>query len=220
MKLPFSLEEFLDVFRTYNEAIWPMQILLYLFGGAAIFAVLINRTFSSKLISLIHSLLWIWMGVVYHLIYFTSIDNLAYVFTIQFVLQGTFFFYQGVIKNRLHYRLTRDLDGMIGIMLLTYALVVYPVLSQLLGHPYPNNSTFGAPSPTVIFTIGFLFLLEGKIPTRIIIVPLVWSLVGFFAFISLNIREDLGVMIAGVLLITRVLLNNMFKEKRRVLTDN
>ena len=28
MKLPFTPDQFLDVFRQYNTAVWPMQILL------------------------------------------------------------------------------------------------------------------------------------------------------------------------------------------------
>ena len=28
MNLPFTLEQFLDVFRQYNISVWPMQVLL------------------------------------------------------------------------------------------------------------------------------------------------------------------------------------------------
>ena len=31
--LPFTHEEFIAVFRVYNTAIWPAQIVAYLLGG-------------------------------------------------------------------------------------------------------------------------------------------------------------------------------------------
>jgi len=33
MNLPFTSEQFFDVFRRYNEAVWPAQIALNLIGA-------------------------------------------------------------------------------------------------------------------------------------------------------------------------------------------
>jgi len=30
LKIPFTVEQFFDVFGTYNTAIWPMQVVAYL----------------------------------------------------------------------------------------------------------------------------------------------------------------------------------------------
>ncbi len=37
--LPFTLEQFLNVFATYNKAIWPAQILAYVLGAVAVAAL-------------------------------------------------------------------------------------------------------------------------------------------------------------------------------------
>ena len=36
MRLPFTVEQFFDVFEAYNRAIWPAQVLAYVLGLAAI----------------------------------------------------------------------------------------------------------------------------------------------------------------------------------------
>ena len=36
-------------------------------------------------------------------------------------------------------------------------------------------------------------------PMRLLVIPLIWSLIGFWAAISLGIREDIGLLLAGLL---------------------
>ena len=53
MNLPFSQDQFFFVFRTYNEAVWPAQILLNLIAVLTI--ILSLRTFrhGNRLISFV-----------------------------------------------------------------------------------------------------------------------------------------------------------------------
>jgi disulfide bond formation protein DsbB len=96
--MPFTAEQFFRVFERYNQAVYPMQIVLMLAAIAAVIAVIRPKSFSNKLISILLSILWLWSGIVYHLIFFTEINPAADIFGAMFVLQGLFFFYQGVGK--------------------------------------------------------------------------------------------------------------------------
>ena len=199
MKLPFSLEQFLGIFQTYNNAIWPTQILLNLLALIAIILAFRKISASSKIISAILGFLWLWTGVVYHLVYFSSINKAAYVFGTLCVFQGLIFFFAGVYRSSLSFRFQSNVQGIIGALFILYALVIYPVSGYLLGHIYPASPTFGAPCPTTIFTFG-LFLWTDKIfPRYILVIPLLWSIIGFTAALSLTIREDVGLLIAGLL---------------------
>ena len=40
MNIPFTTDQFLDVFATYNHAVWPMQVVHVLLALAAIFFIL------------------------------------------------------------------------------------------------------------------------------------------------------------------------------------
>jgi hypothetical protein len=199
MKLPFSVEQFLGIFQAYNNAIWPMQIFLNSLAIIAIILVVKKTSFSNKIVSAILGFLWLWTGVVYHLIYFSSINNAAYVFGTLCVIQGLIFFFAGLYKPDLSFRFQSNVQCIIGGIFILYALVIYPILGYLLGHVYPAAPTFGAPCPTTIFTFGLLLWTDRIFPKYILIIPLLWSIVGFSAALSLTIREDVGLLIAGLL---------------------
>jgi hypothetical protein len=93
MKLPFTTEQFLGVFTNYNETIFPLQILLYVFAGAIIYFVVRKRKGGNKRVNLILTFLWFWMGIVYHIVFFSTINKAAYVFGALFVVQAGLIFY-------------------------------------------------------------------------------------------------------------------------------
>jgi hypothetical protein len=198
MNLPFSPEQFLQVFSAYNTAIWPGQIFL---NGLAFLAIVLSfkGAATSKLISGILAFLWAWTGVAYHLAFFASINKAAFLFSILCVVQALLFCYAGILKGRLIYQPTATPVSHIGSLLILYSLLIYPVLGYFLGHIYPQSPTFGAPCPTTIFTFGFLLWTAGNVPRFVIIIPALWCLVGTVAAFSLGIREDLGLLLAGVI---------------------
>jgi hypothetical protein len=198
MRLPFTTDQFLDVFARYNGAVWPTQLVIYLFGGLCIVLALRHAIHSSRIISLILSLLWLWMGVVYHFLFFSQINQAAWLFGSLFILQSLVFIYLGVITQKLSFHFARDVFGIGGTVLLAYAFIIYPALGYLVGHKYPASPTFGLPCPTTIFTFGILLWARPNVPVSVLIVPLVWSLIGFFAALSLNIPEDFGLLAAGI----------------------
>ena len=197
--IPFTVDQFLNVFEQYNVAVWPAQVFLYAIGMFAISLVLSRKSDFSKIISLILSLFWIWMGVVYHLWFFSAINKAAIGFAAFFVLQGILFFIAGVLKQQLTFRFSSNLYGIVGSVFLVYALIVYPVLGYWLGHRYPAIPTFGLPCPTTIFTFGLLLWTNRRVPLYVLAIPLAWTFLGFWAAISLGMIEDLGLLMAGLL---------------------
>lgn len=198
MKLPFTVEDFLAVFENYNKAVYPMHIVLYLLAATVVFLSVKGKFWSDKTISGILSFFWLWMGIVYHFIFFTVINKAAYLFGGLFVLQGALFFWKGVYQNKLNYQLTKNLYGLMGLVLFVFSLIVYPVISYSLGHVYPAGPTFGLPCPTTIFTFGIFLLFNRKYPKVILIIPFIWALIGFSASLSLGINEDIGLLGAAV----------------------
>ena len=197
--IPFTVDQFLNVFEQYNVAIWPAQVFLYTIGIFAISLVLSRKSDFSKVVSLILSLFWIWMGIVYHLWFFSAINKAAIAFAAFFVLQGILFFIAGVLKQQLTFCFTSNLCGIVGSAFLVYALIVYPVFGYWLGHRYPAAPTFGLPCPTTIFTFGMLLWTNRRVPLYVLAVPLAWTFLGFWAAISLGMIEDLGLLMAGLL---------------------
>lgn len=71
-------------------------------------------------------------------------------------------------------------------------------MGQFLGHNYPSTSIFCLPCPITIFTIG-AFLLANRPPKYVAVIPLLWSVIGFSASISLGVEEDVSLLIAGLI---------------------
>lgn len=199
MKTPFTREQFLEVFKNYNEAVFPIQVFFYLISVLVVYYTLKPNNQSNKIISTILAFFWLWMGVVYHLIFFTVINKAAYLFGALFILQGILFLILGVFQNKLSFAFSFDMYGITGTTLTAYALIIYPVFGFFLGHNYPHSPTFGLPCPTTIFTFGLLIMSNKKFPDITLIIPLLWSIIGFSAAFNFSIYEDTALIIAGVL---------------------
>lgn len=198
MKFPFTVEEFLNVFKSYNESIFPFQFIFYLIAFFSIYLIFKQHLNNGKIISAFLSFFWFWIGIVYHLMFFTSINKAAYFFGSLFIIQGFLFGFYGIIKSAISFEFQNNYFNYIGIIFISYALIIYPILGYLLGHQYPYSSTFGLPCPTTIFTFGILLFVNKKIPVLVLIIPLLWSVIGFGAALNLSIYEDYGILAAGI----------------------
>lgn len=198
MNIPFTVEQFLDVFGSYNITVWPIQILFIILALSAVFLTVKKRNYSDKVISGILTFLWLWIGVVYHLIFFSDINPAAYAFGGIFIIQAVLFFVYGIVRKNLSFGFKSNISGIAGIVFIIYALIFYPLLGIQFGHFYPRTPTFGLPCPTTIFTFGILLWTRKKISPVIIGIPLIWSIVGFTAALNLGIYQDLGLLSAGL----------------------
>src|SRR6056297_3331270 len=197
MELPFTQDQFLEVFATYNDAIWPVQPLAGLLGVAAVGLVFVGLPWADRAISLILTFFWAFTAIVYHWLHFSEINRAAWIFGALFLLAAAVFFVEGAIRSRIRFAARSDPGGWTGAMLIVYGLVAYPALGLIWTHPYPQTPLFGvAPCPTTIFTIGILLLATHRRPRMLAALPLVWAIIGASAAILLGVPEDLGLLIA------------------------
>jgi hypothetical protein len=198
--LPFTVEQFFSVFASYNQSIWPTQGVAYLAGLIAMWAIFARRRWAGCAAAAVLGAMWLWNGLAYHLTFFSPINPAAYVFAALFVLQGALFIGYGVIGNGLAFAKPFDWRSTLGILLIAYAGLVYPALGYLLGHAWPYAPMFGvAPCPTTIFTFGVLMLAVGPLPIWLVAIPVVWSAIGGTAAVLLNVPEDFGLVVSGIL---------------------
>jgi len=208
MNMPFTIDQFFQILRQYNISVFPMQIVLNLFALSVVILAVRKSKYFDKYISITLGLLWLWMGIVYHFIFFTKINPAANIFAIFFVLQGLIFIYFGGLNDKLEFGFKKDWIGVIGIVFIVYALIIYPILGTLFGHTYPDNPTFGLPCPTTIFTFGMLLLTIKKVPFYFVVIPFLWAIIGLSAAINIRVYEDFGLIISGVIGLILILINN------------
>ncbi|MEW6185520.1 MAG: DUF6064 family protein [Thermodesulfobacteriota bacterium] len=199
MNLPFTIDQFMEVFRTYNLAIWPTQIIAYVLGIGALLLAFRPTRFSGRIISAVLGCFWILNGAAYHLTFFSTINKAAVGFGTLFILQGLLFLWAGVIRTNLSFRFRADFSSWTGLVIILYALVVYPLLGYVFGHRFPASPVFGvAPCPTTIFTFGLFLWLERRPSFGMLLIPMIWALIGSSAVIVLGVREDIGLMASAL----------------------
>jgi Family of unknown function (DUF6064) len=209
MEIPFTVEQFFDVFGAYNMAIWPAQILAYVLGIAALALAIRESKLSARILSGILAFFWIWMGVFYHILHFRVINPAAWIFGIFYILQGMLLLLMGTIFGRLAFRFNLKPTPIMGGCFILYAILVYPLLGISFGHSYPRAPMFGvAPCPTTIFTFGILLWGTKSVPAYLIIIPLLWSFVGMSAAVNLRVPQDYGLVVTGVLGTVLILIQN------------
>jgi hypothetical protein len=199
VRIPFTQAQFFDVFAAYNAAVWPAQIVLYLAGLAVLVLAFRRSQWADHLITSILAFYWIWMGALYHIVFFRRINPAALIFGVVFIVQGVLFIV-ATLRGRLRFGAPLGWRAIIGAVFIVYAMVIYPILGIVSGHSLLDGPLFGvAPCPTTIFTIGILLWAIARVPWYTLVIPLLWSLVGFSAAVNLGVPQDYGLVVAGVL---------------------
>lgn len=194
--LPFSTAEFFSVFERYNTAVWPAQTALLALALACV-AIVAFRPERGRTIGAMLALLWAWTAIAYHFAFFAAINTVAWGFGGLGLVAAALFAWHA-LRGSLTFGRATGASGAIGAALVGYALIVYPVLGEVLGEHYPAAPTFGLPCPTTIFTLGMLLFARRPVPRAVFVVPLAWAVVGGAAAFQLGVRQDLGLPVAAV----------------------
>src|SRR5689334_12519139 len=200
MNLPFTTEQFLEVFKKYNTFFYPLQIVFVLLAIYTVILTFSETRNSGKIIFIILAALWFWMGIAYHVVFFSAINKAAYLFGALFCMEGIFLLLYA-LNTKTTFSFNRNPYKTTAMLLLIYALIIYPVTGYLYGHRYPYAPTFGLPCPTTIFTFGILLFSKTRLPFYAILIPVIWTVIGFSAAALLHMYEDSALLTAGVLFV-------------------
>lgn len=198
MNPPFTPEQFFSIFARYNESVWPMQVVLNVAAVACVGLLACPGVWGNRIICLVLSLLWAWMGIAYHFFFFSDINPAAWAFGTVFLAESMALAWFGVVKDDIVFRPVTGARAIVGTAFIIFALILYPVLGYVIGHRYPATPTFGLPCPTTIFTLGLLLFSVRPVSRWVFAVPLVWAAVGTWAAFELGVLEDLGLLAAGI----------------------
>ena len=145
----------------------------------------------------------------YHIAHFSVINPAALIFGHVYILQGVLFLLTGTIRGRLSFRFNYKFLPILRVCFNLYAVVTNPLLGFAFGHSYPRVPLFGvAPCPTTIFTFGILLWATKSVSAYLVVIPFLWSIIGMSAALNLRVPQDYGLVVAGVLGTTLILIQN------------
>lgn len=201
--MPFTVEEFCAVFARQNEAIFPLQILAYVAAAAVLVALSRPSRASDSVIFAVLAGMWLVNGVVYHIVHFAPINPAARLFGALFLVEASLLAAAPLLaRRRIVFAPTSGVATTLGLVLIAFALVLYPALGLLAGHRYPAMPMFGvAPCPSTIFTIGVLVLGNPRVTRWLLVVPVLWAFVGGSAAVVLDVPQDSALFLAAMIAI-------------------
>jgi hypothetical protein len=207
--MELQVEEFFDLFISYNEMFLVVIILTYVLAVIALFMVYSKRDYSNRFISLTLAFLWLWVGIIFGILVFgpvpvvmagIEIPGAWYLFGSIFAIHGIILLYFGVLKDTVSYNWKPDSRHYIGLILILYGLVLYPLVGILTNRVIPEYPIFGiAPCPVTAFTIGLLLMSEVRPSFLLWIIPIFWGFMGTAPVIFYEVYADIGTVIAALI---------------------
>ena len=197
--MPFTHEQFFDLFERYNRAV-PLAIGLSWLATAVLTASLVRQRRASTALLTLMIFQWAWTGIAFHFVFFTPINPAAWAF-------GALFLGHAVLLARYTFgsdRIALELSGTIrhglALCLVVYALI-YPALSVLAAGGTLASPLFLVPCPLVIFETAVLMMMRGPVPRALFVVPFIWSLIGSSAAVLFGVLPDFALFLCALLLI-------------------
>lgn len=108
--------EFLELFTRYNEDLWPLHVVAYAMGVAAVGLLFARRRWAAdRVIAGLLAALWLWLGVVFQGLYATDVNvALGTAYAVMFVIQAYLLFRHGVLRGALAFRPWSGIGGAAG----------------------------------------------------------------------------------------------------------
>jgi hypothetical protein len=209
MNLPFTRDQFFDVFAAYNQSLWPFAVALWIYALAA--AIILGRRHraQARFAAAMLAVQWAWAGVAYHAIFFAAINPAARLFGALFIVEAGLLVWFGVVHERLRFSPTGSLRHVAAWTVIVYSLL-YPLIAYADGHAFPRGPTFGVPCPTTLLTIGWLLAACAPWPRAVALIPIGWAVVGGSAAVLFGVRTDLMLWAAAVALAASMLIRSPF----------
>jgi hypothetical protein len=198
MQLPFTRDQFFDLFAAYNEALWPAAVALWIASAVIVALRLSARRPQDRWISALLFGHWAWSALAYHVAFFTRINPAAWLFAALFLGEAVLFFHVGLIQRRLSFAPWGTAWAPLAWGLIAYSLA-YPAINAIDHLSLIRIPTFGLPCPTTIFTAGVLMLATPR-SWSLSTVPVIWSAIGGSAALLLGVHADVALPIAGMAL--------------------
>jgi len=211
--MPFTPEQFFNVFLKYNSYVFPLQILISLVGIFILSLIITKSKLAEKLTSYFLVVLWLWNGIVYHILFFSKINTAAFAFGTLFIIQALFFLSEFAVKKKLRFDYGNKIDLATGYFLVMFGLIIYPAIGLLLEGRPEHIISLGLPCPSVIFTFGIILISIKEYSFYRIIIPVIWAFIGFFAALKFGVYQDVMLPVSAITAIVFFFRERMVQTK-------
>jgi hypothetical protein len=138
------------------------------------------------------------MGWVYHIGFFSEINEASFVFGIIFILQGILLLISTFFGKKLVFAFNPQTKDYIAYFFIVFGLLIYPVIGYFVEGSIYRTIAIGLPCPTTILTFGFFMLTIDRFPKYLLIIPSLWAIIGLSAAFNFGVYQDLMLIISAI----------------------
>ena len=176
--LLFSQRTYYRLFELYNLEWWPLQIVALALGVSLWALWLKGGERAGRALAAILALCWLWVAWAFHWQRYASINLAAGYFAWAFVAQALLLLWVGVVRGRLTPAPATRLQQRLGLGLLLFAVLIFPLVGPLRGRSWTQSEVFGmAPDPTALATLGVLLVAGARPAWALFPIPVAWCLI-------------------------------------------
>ena len=187
------------MFELYHREIWPAQIAAIALAVALVVVLRRDDAWRSRAIAALLAAVWLWVGVMFHVRRYSSINWAANYFGALFVVQAGLLTWIGVVRGRPIVRGAREASSPHVWWLVLAAVIAPPLLSRIAGRSLGQLDAFAlTPDATAIGTIAALTLAPFGARRVLLLAPLAWCLIGGATLWAMGSPEAWMLIVAGV----------------------
>lgn len=143
------------LFELYNLELWPLPLFAAALGVTVLLLWWRRSGMTGRALAFILTLCWLWVAWAYHWQRYANINWAANYYALAFAFEALLLLWHGVVCDRLKFAAVTRIQQRIGLVLLVFSLLCFPLLGPLLGRNFTQAEVFGmAPDPTALATLG------------------------------------------------------------------
>lgn len=187
--LAFDREAYYALIAQYNATIWPVTTVGLLLGVVILLVFGTRSVIRDRLIGGILALFWLWTGIAFHWLTFSSINFAAPVIAGMFVLQALLLAWLSLARNAVYFEYQLRPAVAAGLVIAGASVALYPLLGFVTGLSLGGLRVGTSPGPTALFTLGLLIAANGPARLTLLVIPLLWVVVTVVASWYLDMPE-------------------------------
>ena len=174
-----STETWWDQIEAYNNAIFPMQIIIVVIAAVLTYLLFVKPdTKTNNMMKAYLSFTFAWNGIIFFLIFGKELPG-TFLGAPLCILIAILFAWD-IFANKTQFRVPETKWQKYFTIFLVLCALLYPLIGFALGHYYPKTCIFGVmPCPTTVFALALLAAAIPKVDKKIYILLLVWALPAF-----------------------------------------
>jgi uncharacterized protein DUF6064 len=198
--LMYSARTYYRMVERYNSAVWPGHLLAVAAGLAVLGLLWRPGARQGRVVSGVMAVAWAWVAWGFLARRYGTINWAASYFAWGFGVEALLFGWVGLVRGRLRFGVWRDVAGVVGIVLFGLALLVYPVISLVVGRSLGQADVFGVePDPTAVGTLGLLLMVRSGARWVLLPVPVLWCMFSSAMLLAMRSPETWLLLSAALL---------------------